>query len=169
MTPAKAIAISFAIGAAAIARDEAPQSVGAALRVLQNILASCYPQLSLLLLEQDPASATQRAAVEKQLDHERASENEATIKAAHALNNQVMRYAPQVVTALALDFTVVAAANLCLNRLGMAFEESRRPTRRQQQQQQQQQQEQERQQVRQIVVDLRLRSIRIHFFIEPLS
>ena len=115
MEPISAIAISLALGAAAIAGKEI---VGAIVKdsysKLKELIRNRYPKVSVDQLEQAPESKNRRAVVEEDLTASAAGQDRELLAAAHALTELIQQHAPGAATAIGVSLKDVEAANLRL-------------------------------------------------------
>lgn len=115
MEPISAIALSLALGAAAIAGKEV---VGALVKdaytALKDLIKNRYPKVSLEPLEQVPGSKNRRAVVEEDLTASNAGQDRELVAAAHRLIELIQQHAPAAASAVGVDLKNVAAANLRL-------------------------------------------------------
>lgn len=115
MEPISAIAISLALGAAAIAGKEI---VGAIVKdsysKLKELIRNRYPKVSVDQLEQAPESKDLRAVVEADLTASGAGQDRELLAATHELMNLIQQHAPGAATAIGVSLKDVEAANLRL-------------------------------------------------------
>ena len=115
MEPISAIAISFALGAGAIAEKEVVSAlVKDAYAALRDLLKRRYPRVSVDHLEQAPESKARRAGVEEDLTTANAGQDVEVVTAARNLIEMIQQHAPGAAAAVGVDLNDVSAANLRL-------------------------------------------------------
>jgi hypothetical protein len=115
MEPISAIALSFALGAGAVAgKAVVSELVKDAYASLKDLIKSRYPKVSVEQLEQAPNSKNRRAVVEEDLTDAGAGQDAELASAAHTLIKLIEQHAPTAAAAIGVDLKDVSAANLRL-------------------------------------------------------
>jgi hypothetical protein len=103
------------LGAAAIAGKELVSTlVKDAYISLKDLIKNRYPKVSIEQLEQAPDSTSRLGVVEEDLIASGAERDTELVVAAHTLIDLIQRHAPAAVSAIGVDLTDIAAANLRL-------------------------------------------------------
>jgi hypothetical protein len=115
MDPASGIAMSLALGAAAVAGKELVNStVKDAYAGLKSIIAKRLPKIRIAALERDPSSPEQRANLERELSQYEAGRDHEVITAAQKLLDLVEQHAQGAASIVGVNIKDVRAANLRL-------------------------------------------------------
>ncbi|WP_336490677.1 hypothetical protein [Methylobacterium nigriterrae] len=121
MEPISAIALSLALGAAAVVGKEV---VGAVVRdayaALKDLIKTRYPKVPVEQIEQAPASKNRRAVIEEDLTASGAGQDAELAAAARSLIELVQQHAPAAALAIGVDLKEVSAANLRLSDIAAA-------------------------------------------------
>jgi len=115
MEPLSAVALSLALGAAAVAGKEVvSESVKDSYAVLKEIIRSRYPKIWVEQLERAPDSKALRAVVEEGLMASNAGEDATLLAAARNLIDLIQSHAPDAAGTVGIDLQDVRAANIRL-------------------------------------------------------
>ncbi len=115
MEPVSAVALSLALGAAAVAGKEVAGSVARdAYAALKSLIRKRYPKVSIDQLEQAPELRSRRAVVEEDLIAAGAGQDTEVLAAAHRLAELIRQEGPGAAAAIGVDLKEIEAANLRL-------------------------------------------------------
>lgn len=115
MEPISAIALSLALGAAAVAGTELVKAVVKdGYDKLKGLIKSRYPGVSVELIEQAPDSKPRRDVVEQDLGKAGAASDAELVEVAQQLIELVRQQIPGAAAAIGVDLKDVEAANLRL-------------------------------------------------------
>jgi hypothetical protein len=117
MDPITIIVTALALGAAAGLQLTAEQAVKDAYAGIKRLIQDKYQQVSVALLEADPASEARQNVVKEDLAKAKADQDEEVLRQAQALLDVIEKHAPEAAEVVGVDLKDIKGASLTLQNI----------------------------------------------------